>query len=173
MQGSEYVCTVQVFRPFECDLRPWDARKFAQCTAKKRIVMIGDSLMRQQFQSLACLTSNVTVSQHPTPQTGSAHLHQSQGAGDGNAAVQTRTGTDNVRTLLRQVKGEHHNWDEEQIPVARSRNYTARGIAGDFVIPRQYIGGFDLDSGSKVFLRYCATRSFPFGCTTLACVHTR
>ena len=53
-----------------------------------------------------------------------------------------------------QVKGEHHNWDEEKIPVARSRNYTARGIAGDFVIPRQYIGGFDLDSGTRVSLRY-------------------
>ena len=37
-------------------------RSFAQCTAKRRIIMIGDSLMRQQFQSLACLTSNVTVS---------------------------------------------------------------------------------------------------------------
>ena len=52
-----------------------------------------------------------------------------------------------------QVKGEHHNWDQEEIPVARSRNYTARGIAGDFVIPRQYIGGFDLESGTKVYLR--------------------
>ena len=51
------------------------------------------------------------------------------------------------------MKGEHHNWDEEEIPVARSRNYTARGIAGDFVIPRQYIGGFELESGSRVFLR--------------------
>lgn len=57
-------CCLQVFTPFECDLRPWDAQKFAQCTAKKRIIMVGDSLMRQQFQSLACLTSNVTV----TPQ---------------------------------------------------------------------------------------------------------
>ena len=54
----------QVFQPFECDLRPWDGGKFAQCTAKKRIIMIGDSLMRQQFQSLACLTGNVTVRQH-------------------------------------------------------------------------------------------------------------
>ena len=32
------------------------------------------------------------------------------------------------------MKGEHHNWDEEEIPVARAHNYTARGIAGDFVI---------------------------------------
>ena len=55
----------QVFKPFDCSLRPWDSQKFAQCTAKKRIIMVGDSLMRQQFQSLACLTSNVTVSQHP------------------------------------------------------------------------------------------------------------
>lgn len=51
----------QVFKPFQCDLRPWDAQKFAQCASKKRIIMIGDSLMRQQFQSLACLTGNVSV----------------------------------------------------------------------------------------------------------------
>ena len=55
--------------------------------------------------------------------------------------------------LLLQVKGEHHNWDQEGIPVARSRNYTARGIGGDFVIPRQYLGSFDLESGTRVFLR--------------------
>ena len=54
-----------MFKPFECDLRPWDAQKFAHCTAKKRIIMIGDSLMRQQFQSLACLTSNISVSRPP------------------------------------------------------------------------------------------------------------
>ena len=34
-----------------------------------------------------------------------------------------------------------------------ARNYTARGIAGDFVIPRQYIGHFELDTGARVFLR--------------------
>ncbi len=62
MQGLRVCGQCQVFKPFECDLRPWDAQKFAQCTAKKRIIMIGDSLMRQQFQSLACLTSNVSVS---------------------------------------------------------------------------------------------------------------
>lgn len=37
--------------------------------------------------------------------------------------------------------------------MARERNYTARGIAGDFVIPRQYLGGFELDSGTKLYLR--------------------
>ena len=42
-------------------LAAWDAQKFAQCASKKRIIMIGDSLMRQQFQSLACLTGNVSV----------------------------------------------------------------------------------------------------------------
>ena len=52
----------QVFKPFQCDLRPWDAQKFAQCASKKRIIMIGDSLMRQQWLSLACLLSDVTVS---------------------------------------------------------------------------------------------------------------
>lgn len=50
--------------PFDCDLRPWDSEKFAQCTAKKRIIMVGDSLMRQQFQSLACLTGNISVSHY-------------------------------------------------------------------------------------------------------------
>jgi hypothetical protein len=52
------------------------------------------------------------------------------------------------------VRGEHHDWDLEEIPVAREHNYTARGIEGDFVIPRQYLGGFDLESGTKVYLRF-------------------
>ena len=65
-----------------------------------------------------------------------------------------------------QVKGEHHNWDLENIPVARERNYTARGIGGDFVIPRQYLGGFELESGAQVFLR----RASPHLCLA-ACLH--
>jgi hypothetical protein len=30
-----------------------------------------------------------------------------------------------------------------------SKNYTARGIGSDFLIPRQYIGRFDLKSGTQ------------------------
>ena len=60
-----------------------------------------------------------------------------------------------------QVKGEHHNWDLENIPVARERNYTARGIGGDFVIPRQYLGGFELESGAQVFLRCASPYLYP------------
>lgn len=57
----------KVFRPHECALRPWSAQEFARCTADRRIIMIGDSLMRQQWLSLACLLSEVTVSSlaHP------------------------------------------------------------------------------------------------------------
>ena len=51
----------QVFKPYECNLRSWDAEKFSECTAARRIIMIGDSLMRQQFMSLACLANDVVV----------------------------------------------------------------------------------------------------------------
>ncbi len=52
-----------------------------------------------------------------------------------------------------QVGGEHHLWDQERIPVAMARNYTARGIPAPFVIPRQYIGQFEMASGAQVYLR--------------------
>ena len=59
---------MQVYKPYECDLRPWNPEQFADCTAAKRIIMIGDSLMRQQWLSLACLLNDVTVSYDlPTP----------------------------------------------------------------------------------------------------------
>ncbi len=51
----------QVFKPYDCNLRPWNAEKFSECTAARRIIMIGDSLMRQQFMSLACLANDVVV----------------------------------------------------------------------------------------------------------------
>lgn len=53
----------QVYKPYDCDLRPWNPEHFAECTAAKRIIMIGDSLMRQQWLSLACMLADVTVSQ--------------------------------------------------------------------------------------------------------------
>ncbi len=55
-------------------------------------------------------------------------------------------------TCTLQVSGEHHNWAEEKIPVAMEHDYIARGIPGDFRIPRQYIGRFDLKSGAQVHL---------------------
>ena len=45
----------QVFKPYGCELHPMNARHFAQCLQGRRIIMIGDSTMRQMFQSLACL----------------------------------------------------------------------------------------------------------------------
>lgn len=39
----------KVFRPRECELRPWDAAGFERCLAGRRLVMVGDSLMRQTF----------------------------------------------------------------------------------------------------------------------------
>ena len=32
-----------------------DARHFSQCLQGRRVIMIGDSTMRQMFQSLACI----------------------------------------------------------------------------------------------------------------------
>ena len=49
--------SLQVFRPYVCDLRPWDAKDFLQCTAKRRMIMVGDMSMHQLFNSLACLLS--------------------------------------------------------------------------------------------------------------------
>ena len=45
----------QVFRPHTCELQPLDAEHFNQCLQGKRVIMIGDSTMRQMFQSLACI----------------------------------------------------------------------------------------------------------------------
>lgn len=40
-----------------CNLRPWDREDFLQCTAKRRMIMVGDMSMHQLFNSLACLLS--------------------------------------------------------------------------------------------------------------------
>lgn len=45
----------QIFRPFVCELRQWDLPDFVRCTAKRRIILIGDMTMQQMFNSLACL----------------------------------------------------------------------------------------------------------------------
>ncbi len=45
----------KVFRPFACDLHAMNATHFAQCLKGQRMIIIGDSTMRQVFQSLACL----------------------------------------------------------------------------------------------------------------------
>ena len=51
----------KVFRPHACALRAWSPERFDQCMAQRRIIMLGDSLMRQQWMSLACMLNNVTV----------------------------------------------------------------------------------------------------------------
>ena len=63
---------VQVFQPHSCDLAPWDAAAFGQCIRGTRLIFIGDSTTRQQFQSLACLLGPVTAAAH-----GSAHWNSS------------------------------------------------------------------------------------------------
>ena len=45
----------QVFKPHACELQPMDAQHFSQCLRNRRVIMIGDSTMRQMFQSLACI----------------------------------------------------------------------------------------------------------------------
>ena len=44
-----------MFRPFACDLHAMNATHFAQCLKGQRMIIVGDSTMRQVFQSLACL----------------------------------------------------------------------------------------------------------------------
>jgi hypothetical protein len=47
------------FQPASCDLRSFDAVGFDKCMAGRRLIIVGDSLMRQMFQSLACLNNDV------------------------------------------------------------------------------------------------------------------
>jgi hypothetical protein len=52
---------LQVFQPRDCQFHPWSSEHFNTCFAGRRLVMIGDSLMRQTFQSLGCLLRSSTV----------------------------------------------------------------------------------------------------------------
>lgn len=45
----------KVFEPYSCELHAMNATHFSQCLKGQRIIIIGDSTMRQVFQSLACL----------------------------------------------------------------------------------------------------------------------
>lgn len=47
----------KVFKPHACELNAWNASRFEQCLAGRCIIIVGDSTMRQTFQSLACLMS--------------------------------------------------------------------------------------------------------------------
>ncbi len=44
-----------MFKPHECALHQFNPEHFEQCLTGRRIIVIGDSTMRQMFQSLACL----------------------------------------------------------------------------------------------------------------------
>jgi hypothetical protein len=72
----------QVFKPHGCKLRPWDAAAFSECVRGRRLIFIGDSTTRQQFQSLACLLGPVTASEH-----GSMSWNSSSITGEGTTAV--------------------------------------------------------------------------------------
>ena len=58
---------LQIFRPFVCDMRPWDGQDFLQCTAKRRMILIGDMSMHQLFNSLACLLGKAITTGSQTP----------------------------------------------------------------------------------------------------------
>lgn len=45
----------KVFKPHGCALHHFNPEHFEQCLTGRRIIIIGDSTMRQMFQSLACL----------------------------------------------------------------------------------------------------------------------
>ncbi len=44
-----------MFKPHGCALHHFNPEHFEQCLLGRRIIIIGDSTMRQLFQSLACL----------------------------------------------------------------------------------------------------------------------
>ncbi|CAK0786753.1 hypothetical protein CVIRNUC_009967 [Coccomyxa viridis] len=51
----------KVFQPYACELHSMNTTYFSECLQGQRIIIIGDSTMRQVFQSLACLlTDHVT-----------------------------------------------------------------------------------------------------------------
>ena len=52
----------KVFKPHACELHAWNASHFEECLAGRRIIIIGDSTMRQAFQSLACLLTDQILS---------------------------------------------------------------------------------------------------------------
>lgn len=45
----------QIFQADQCQLRNFDAKDFSQKMAGRKLIMIGDSIMRLHFYSLACL----------------------------------------------------------------------------------------------------------------------
>ena len=47
--------------PDQCELRPWDEQGFDTCMEGRRLILLGDSLMRQSFQSLGCLAGPVVT----------------------------------------------------------------------------------------------------------------
>lgn len=45
----------KTFEPYGCELHAFNSSHFSQCLKGRRIIIVGDSTMRQTFQSLACL----------------------------------------------------------------------------------------------------------------------
>ena len=67
----------QVFQADQCQLRSFDADNFNQKMAGRKLIMVGDSIMRLHFHSLACLMrsqvrrENMTLLYHEHSQTAS------------------------------------------------------------------------------------------------------
>lgn len=66
--NSKATAAMQVFQPHTCSLKPWDAAAFSQCIKGRRLIFIGDSTTRQQFQSLGCLLGTAVASEHAGPE---------------------------------------------------------------------------------------------------------
>ena len=45
----------------QCELLPWDEQGFDTCMEGRRLILLGDSLMRQSFLSLGCLAAPVVT----------------------------------------------------------------------------------------------------------------
>ena len=63
----------QVFQADQCQLRNFDAQDFSRKMGKRKLIMVGDSIMRLNFYSLACLMKS-EVSQACSPPPYSPHL---------------------------------------------------------------------------------------------------
>lgn len=53
--------TAQVVEVEGCELHPWSPEGFMRCMSGRRLILIGDSLMRQTFHSLACMLASVST----------------------------------------------------------------------------------------------------------------
>lgn len=62
--GKAQLAASYVFEPFNCELLPFDSHEFVHALNGRRLVIAGDSLQRQLYISLGCLTHDLVAHYH-------------------------------------------------------------------------------------------------------------